>query len=807
MVTKAKDNDGSHLAGITLEGDDAVAPDNVLSSEAAARQFYQDLALDHTTRFKEYAKINRQYQGYRPRDAKKLQEQGLGYLSNVNNGHARIYINRYLASEYNLIHAVASPIKATVRLFPDKRINHRIAKAFERAFKDTYPTWPDYYTHLDSMRKDRALYGIGIIMREFDAKAEGTSWRFKTVCPEQFLCPLQTGIEQDSLAKFCILHSKTVQELWDIYENLTDKSNWDEDALAHTLWYASQRSINRSGSEETSWRSELLEYQKKRRNYDLSVTSTYEDDVPLVSVYTKEFDGSWTHTIIHESHHTSKPLFFKSNAYAKLNEFMQIFAYETGEKTIHAVRGLGYKIFQPVEVQNRLDNVLIDQAHISSTVLIRTRQGRGKDAKSVKINLGAFNDVGEAEFVQQLSAGNLQSSLSVNQYQAQILERNVQFEGDNGNPADPDPSAYRSLGEVGLIATRDAVLTRPQVSFFYRQLDLFLQDTVRLIYMRKADEFFEEFKTLVEQEISDLQLPPEVIEALFTYPTKDSQLNRHGLPLWLKITAARSTSSGSQVADILAANRLFPLAQFMGTEERYTYLQVATAAYSDHDNVDLFFPDKNRPQVIKNAQQKAAIENAVLTLGKEVPVSPNDDHREEAPVHLSEAQRIVQSWIEGGDPITADDQLRILYPHFLAHYTLLSQDPLSKAVFEGLAPMRGEVENQFRQIQANAANARLAIQRREEQRRLELAQQQLRADPNSPENLKILVDHELETRDQNMKEARALRSENLNAIKSQVKSNLETNLMVRKFKNNEIRENIKLQKDLNAPQQNNPRKS
>lgn len=791
---ESKSSGSGNINTLTQTENGLDAPDAIIESEIQARGFFDDLALAHQTRFQEYAKINKQFFGNRPRDQKKLEQKGLAYLSNVNNGHARIHINRYLSSEYNLIHGVASPISVRIRAI-DTKTDHKLSRAFERAFKTVYPAWEDYYTQLDAMRQDRCLFGLAVTLRTFDPKADQSSWKFKAIAPDQFLCPLTTEITVDSLAKFCVLHTVPAQELWQVYNSLPEKDseneNWDRDSLGYLLWRTSTNGASRAADTDTnSWRNKVLDMQRKIRNYDVGVSSYYNDDIKLVSVYTKEWDGKWSHTMISEDHTTKEPVFHKSAQYEKANDFIQIWYFEPNNKTVHSVRGLGYRIYQPVEVQNRLDNTLIDQAHLASTVFVRTRQGRGRDAKSVKINLGTINDVGEAEFVQQLAAGNIAASLQVNQYQAQILERNAQYEGmDIENP----DNKYRTLGEVGMQATRDAVITKPQVSCFYRQLDKFLQNTFRLMYeVGDKDPYFKEFKEEVAFELRNEKFPPNLIDELFKMPSKDEQINKQGLPKFIQVFATRSTSSGSQVADIMACNRMFQLAQFMSTDNRYTFLQMATAAYSDHDNVELFFPDTNRPQVFTEPMQKAVIENAILKFGEEIPVSPNDSHGEEAPIHIQACQEVIKTWQEGGDAITADQQLRQLYPHFLAHFTMLSQNPLDKALFESLGGVRGEVENQFRQIQANAEAQRQAIAAEEERQRLEAAQHQLRLDPNSPENLKILVDNELKTREANLTEARQLRSDNIQSIKAQVKSNLENTLMVKDFQLDQRRKNIKL---------------
>lgn len=790
------DSGSGTINELVLTNKGLTAPDNIITSQGQAKTFFDTQQIDHGIRFTEYSKIQKQFHGNRPRNQENLKKKGLEYLSNINNGHSRIHINKYLSSEYNLLHGVASPVSVTIRAV-EAYTDLKIAKAIERAYRRVYAAWVDYYTHLDAMRQDRCLFGLGVTLRSFDAKAEQASWKFKAISPDQFLFPLSTELSTDSLSKFCVKHTIPAQDLWSVYNKLGSDGDedWDKEALGFILWRISSNGKN----DNTSHANDILEMQRSIRNYEASVGSYYSDDVKLVSVYTKEWNNKWSHTIIHETYTTDKPVFFKDKQYEKASDFIQIWCFEPNQKTYGAVRGLGYRIYQPVEVQNRLDNTLIDQSQLASTIFIRTRAGRGRDAKGIKINLGAINDIGEAEFVEQMVAANLDASLKVNQYQGQILERNAQYEGMNIE--EPDSKA-RTLGEVGMNATRDAVITKPQVSFFYRQMDVFLQNTFRLMWeIGDKDPAFEEFIEEVKFELRDDQIPEQIIDTLFKMPTAKDMLNRQGLPKWIQVKAARSTSSGSQVADIMSANRMFQLAQFMGTDERYTFLQLATAAYSDPDNVPLFFPDKNRPEVFTNPMQKAVMENAILTqLGKEIPVSQNDNHSQEAPVHIQGCQEIIQMWQQGGDVIQAYQQLKQLYPHFLGHFTMLSQNPLDKALFESLGPIRGAVENQFKQIEANANAAMAAEQNREEARRLEMAQEQLRLNPDSPENLKILVDNELAKREQDLKESRLMKSDNLQNIKAQVKSNLESVLAVTAFKNRERRENIKLVSTLQKDQ-------
>lgn len=776
------------------------APEYIIQTANQARRIYEQFLDDHRMRFSQMAKIKGQYYSKKPRDQKALDKKGLGHMANFNNGHARIQINRYLDSEYSFIHNVTSPVNFKVRITGDKRMDGIIAKTMSRIWKEVYLTNPDFLNQIDATRLDKALYGMGITIRQFNADKGEQGWEVKAISPDQFLCPLSTEVSHTSLSKFTITYKKSAQELWSVYDSLSEDSEdlfWRKQALGYVLYKNSKQFTKDSTSQSSiSWQRSILDMQEKIRTYQSSLSEYFADDIELVSVYTKEWSGEWSQTIIATDTETDEPVFFHGKQYKALNEFLDIWLFEPGIKTYSGVRGLGYRLYQPIEVQNRLDNIMVDKAHLDATVFLRSKAGRGRDPKSVAITPGTYNDIGEVEFVQQLTGGNVNTTMAVNQYQSQIVERNVQFEG---NKLDEPGNQYRTLGEVGLQATQDAVITKPQVSYFYRQYDKFLQNTIMLIYKGAKDEYFEEWKELVSFELSLQDIPPQIMEQLFEYPTSEKDINRQGLPKWLQVYATRSTSSGSQVADILAANRMFQLAQFMGTDERYSFLQDATAAYDDHDKVQVYFPDKNRPDVFTDQQQKAVYEDMIMKLngitGKSnpetdsIPVSPEDDHKIEAPVHIQSCRQLVAEYTEGGDPIAIDNQLRLLYPHFMAHFTMLSQDPMAKAVYESLAPARGEVENMFRQIQANAQNMREAQQAEQEQLQRDMLMQELRGDPDSIESKKLEMDTVLKARKDDMDQNRKMKFESVKVLSDEAASRVKQSLEVNEFTQDQARKN------------------
>jgi hypothetical protein len=720
IISKSKDKDNIGSAPQKPKGTTSrlSAPKNIVSTDGQARALFTELRRHHGDLIRDFAQIQGQYDGHPPIDPDKLCKLGLDYKANINPGYSRVIINRYLSHLFNLTHGVRWLVnfkldlrkhedfaKAKERGLPVSTEQMKWAESMSRNFHRVLKSWDDLDNNLEMLKKDMVLFGRGHARWE-----DHRDFRFKITSPD-FL-GLQPGarFSKSSLSKFYLEHTKPLVDLWDEYEDASDSGSfWNKKALAYLLY---QLTVTASGEKaDTNWERGFLEMTRKIKSKESMVDVLYREEVNLVSVFTKEFDGKFTHTIIHRDITTpnDKPLFFHDRQFDSICHLLHTFPFQPGDRDIASARGLGHKIFSIVNAMSRMDNQLIDSSFWASTIFMKTKAGRNRDGKQYKINVGSITDVGEAELIANPSAVNLNASAQANQYFRSILQLNYNTEGLDIEEKD---GQARTLGEVGLLAFKEAGITKPQINFFYSNLDGLWKEVVRKFLSSKgrgpAGKFYNYWVELCE----DDGVPEELLD-----PDLDD-VGLDGLPKWLEVSATRATASGSKIADIISVKEMFSLAPFMSEDKRHTFLQRAVSAYDDSSAIDVYFPDEDRPDVLTQGMQKAIMENGLMAVQQEIPVSPNDSHRDETPVHMQKCEEIIQGWITAIDQstgqsapdavIAADDQLRLIYQHTAAHLALLSQSPWDKPLAEDLNLRFANITNMGRKISFDAAAARRA---------------------------------------------------------------------------------------------------
>lgn len=760
------------------------APENRIRTDAQCRAAFDKLKTNHYSYVGDMLQIKAQFDGASPMDPKELLAKKLEYRANFNFGHLRTFIEKYLASEFTLIDSVSHLVDFRFSL-GDRDLDKFLSKVFSIEWHRTFPEWEDFNINLDAMRKDRALYGIGLFIKE-----EPDCWEFTHVDALDFYVPPRVQLRKDFLSVFGIRKSWATEELWELY---LDEGNpfWDKPALGKLLFeYSNEYRSDSSAEDAANWLKKLTE---SLRNHEMDY-ETQHDDVNLISLYVKEYDGKWTQLIISEQVQSQvslgNALFFHDRQYKSVDDLIQLFPFTRGEKHIRGHQGLGERLENQCTAMNRLDNQLIDSTILSSTVLISSQSGRNRDSKQVRFNLGGITDIGQSQFVQNLAGANLASSVNTSQYLKGVVRENTGLEGFD---IDEPSGRLKSVGELGLQVAEESVVNKPQVVFFYKQLDRFWRSLVRAQFYGEQNDMVKEWKArlkaaLVKKFKNDEKSADALLGAIFD---KGVKKDRYGLPLFLKITATRSASSGSKSADIVATQRMFQLASFMHEDARWKFLQRATAAYDDFEAVEEYFPEEDRPGNMTNGMQEAIKENPILKMGTQFPAVESDAHREHAPVHLKFMEEALQAWVDTQmDVVECDDTIRNVLPHFESHMVFLSQNPMDKAVFESLQAPRGQVLNLARKVQFDAAAAREAKMAAQQKEAEEAAFQESRMNPAGPEMTKIRADATLKEQELSLKNQRELRANDnvaiINAAKAEREVAIAEQVTIREAASKEI---------------------
>lgn len=688
----------NHITFESRDDDEIIAPEKAVSTEIQARAIYRRIRDSHKIRAAKYAKIQGLIDGNPPYSRDKLCRAGLQHMSNVNWRDAESIFESQAQTFWNLFNEVEfiAEFCTTVGDPTDNPQHGRVmAEEWDRIVRE----WDCFSETMASHQNDLLKFGSSVLFwRDQD------DWRFENIDPFRFLVPERTRNHTKHITMAAVEHTYTAQELWDIYNNA--KSDvWNKEALGELLVYKADE----FNTEEEQYSSQYVaELQRQIRNGDYAIDDIYNDDIVLVTLLVREYDGEVSRLMFHPDETLSGGFVYEDyGQYDDIIEALYHFSYTPGEPFIHGNKGLGHKMYNTVQGIIQLENHLMDAAKRASTVLVRTRGGRNRDLKRVKFTHGGFVDIGEAEFQQNLMGANLNSNVQTVQYFAEKLSRNNNIAGLNST----NGNKTKTASEVRAEATKEAQVRKILIAKYYEQLDELFQQIVIKMLRNQDDESVKLWK--------ERCLERGVPEEAFEY--KKSDLGPNGLPKHLRVSATRASGSGSQFADQLEMQQMSSLLPTLGEFGRKEVLKDLVASIRGHKYVARYLPIEDQTDQPTLDHTLASIENNQLENGEQVIVSPSNNHAVHAELHLNrmkQAAELFQQGQYGENPETAlqeiDKYFQTAGPHVTRHILHLDQDPTRKELAQRLKQEWAVLAN-FADMIANNANEQREAQARQAQ--------------------------------------------------------------------------------------------
>jgi len=460
-MPKKKKPDSPYVAAtgkeeVILEGGELEVPLNAVPNAASAKIVYERMRESHAKRALVFAKIQGMIDGNPPYPKRSLQRAGLETNSNINwrDGEA-IYESVALAywSLFNDVENIAR-FETTIS---DPNSNPEIGDIVSEEWNKTIRKWDKFSSLMAQHQGDLIKFGSSMLVWP-DEK----DWRFDVADVWRTLVPERSRNHVDFLTLIAIEHIMTAQELWEIYEN-AKSDKWDKDSLGKILAY----NANFANDKKEYSGQYFAELQRSIRNGDLCLEEIYSSDILMVSLFVKEFDGKVSRGIFNpemEGGISTEWAFFEDRQYDEMADAVNLFTFTPGEQYLHGNKGIGHRIYNVVEGMTQLDNSVMDSTRRSSTVLVKTRATKNKDAKKLLFNFGGMTDIGEADFVQNLMGSNIAPSVEVAKYFRYKMEVNNNISGASMRNPDGKP---RTLGEVQTQATREARVQKNRIAHYY----------------------------------------------------------------------------------------------------------------------------------------------------------------------------------------------------------------------------------------------------------------------------------------------------------------------------------------------------
>jgi hypothetical protein len=730
---------GESVSGTGKEGPEMrngklQSPDNVIVAEHAARTIYTRLTHAQSKRCFNYERIQGMIDGNPPYNPLKLKQAGLSDMSNVNWKDGEATFQSVALAYWSLFNDVERIAEFHVDYGDDEALKAEWGKILADEWDVTLRQWPNFSKHMSFHQSELIKFGFNAIVWP-----DEEDWRFKPINIRHFYVPDQTSNDIEELSIVLVEHQYTAQFLWGVYEEA--KSNprgvWDAEALGHILYTLA------TISDEDRKRNNITDcesLQRHIRNGDLYQSELYNSDITLVSLFSKEFDEKITHQMIHPGISTETFIYFLDRQYDDIRQALVYFTWKPGEETIHGNKGLGHSMFSAIEAITQLDCSVLDQAKRSGSLLIKGGPQRGRDERQIRFVHGGVIDVGEATIEQNTMGNNVGETVEVSRYFKQKILANNNVSGTD--PAFADRN-IQSARQIQLQATKEARVQKNMIYHYYETLDHMFREIVRKMLLSGPSKGGWEYVSIWKERCIDRGVPEELFDI------GNAKLRPNGLPVYLDVVASRSAGSGSQIADQLEMKEMMAILPTLGERGRTRILQDYIAAFRGFRFVPRYFPEEDRGDQPVEADTLASIENNQLADGKQIIVSPDNNHSVHAPNHvrlmrdfMDLYQQNPQAQFDSDTNILqkCDDVFQVAGPHLVKHLFHLQGDPTRAALFQELNAQWAVLANFGDQIANNAARQREAEQRQQQQQQQAQAEQDAQ---NTPQHIKARGDIEL----------------------------------------------------------------
>jgi hypothetical protein len=382
--------------------------------------------------------------------------------------------------------------------------------------------------------------------------------------------------------------------------------------------------------------------------------------VDVFHMWVKEFNGTVSHFISLCDGKNEEFLYKRVGRYRNISQAFTFFPYGIGTNgTYHGIRGLGFKIFHHIQVNNRMWSQAVDNAMLAGAPMIQPEDDRALENFAFTY-FGPFAVLPpNAKFLDRAAPNLTQGMMPVlNSMNQMLQERAGQYSaagvfGSKGQDR-------RTRFEVAAHLEEAAKLNVTALNLFYQPWDRFNMEVARRFFRPdySQDELGGEAVFEFRERCVTRGVPLEALEAIDIKKTR----------------TVRAVGNGSQAKRSVSLQQLNELAGVFDEEGRHNLFRDQVASLVGQDSADRYIPNRPDSRVPVDAKV-AELENAHLSEGNTIPVYPNELHVVHLDVHLPAIEEMFQAVEEGQiDLIEATQQTMLIFDHSVQHLENIQQD-------------------------------------------------------------------------------------------------------------------------------------
>ena len=581
--------------------------------------------------------------GEAPYDAEELKTKGLTHVVNANFGEASSIMEAALAPYIELQNGV--PRIANVIMDSYEGDSNEDSEIISEEFDWMLKEWSDHAYNMQLLSREFVGDGVGVAMWPDERSI------FWEPCGlKDFKVARDTKVSDEAIEVAIVQRSMSVSELYRYIRNpeAAKKLGWNINAVKQAIWKASTKK-----DQWKNYTAHWEDFEREIKENDLYSGESAYHRAELIYSYNREFDGKFTQLI--GSRDASDFLYERYSRYGNVNQCFVIFTYGVGQGTFHTIRGLKQKIYNQIQISNR---VLCQAAQAAITSGLIQLQG---DAEAIQdfqyIEVGPYTFIPSGLTPIQLQPPAVATQgLPVYNLMTQVLQNNT---GSYRSRQTTPEGQARSATEVVQQARQESTLNAAALELFYTPYNKLLTEQYR-------------------RAVSPVLTANDKGGALaleFRRRCARRGVSIERLRQFSKVTAFRAMGDGSPVMTEMASKQLMELYSLMDEKGKENTLRSVIAGISGvgWQKVNLFVSDKGPRRVVDF--DIANLENGNLRQGIPQMVHDSQNHAVHIEAHIPMIAEIIEAHRQQQ---MADEQaMQILRPaadHVTEHLVFFSNN-------------------------------------------------------------------------------------------------------------------------------------
>ena len=579
--------------------------------------------------------------GEAPYDAEELKSKGLTHVVNANFGEANAIMEAALAPYIELQNGV--PRIANVIMGSYEGDANEDSEIISEEFDWMLKEWSDHAYNMQLLSREFVGDGVGIAMWPDERSV------FWEPCGlKDFKVARDTKVSDEAIEVAIVQRNMSVSELYNYIKDpkIAKALGWNLNAVKQAIWKASTKR-NQWKNYTAHWE----DFEREVKENDLYTGESAYHRAQLIYGYNREFDGKFSQLIA--SRDSSDFLYERYSRYGGVNQCFVIFTYGVGQGTFHTIRGLKQKIYNQIQISNR---VLCQSAQAAITAGLIQLQGDSEAIQDFQyIEVGPYTFIPSGLTPIQLQPPSIATQgLPVYNLMSQVLQNNTG--SYRSRQVSPDGQA-RSATEVVQQARQESTLNAAALELFYTPYNKLLTEQYRRAvspYITAGDR-------------------GGALALEFRRRCARRGVSVDRMRNFLKVTAMRAMGDGSPVMTELASKQLMELYSLLDEKGKENALRAVVAGISGvgYQKVDLFVADKGPRRVMDF--DIANLENGNLRQGIQQLVHDSQNHAVHIEAHIPMIAEIIEAHRQ--QQIPDEQAMQILRPasdHVTEHLVMFS---------------------------------------------------------------------------------------------------------------------------------------